>query len=84
MLLHSEGCAIETVLVVLDGIGCAPTFNFVSALLGGATTEYWSWKCGKIWGFCPSGDTINRFGVKLAVSIHYGSTRSAPNLATIG
>jgi len=41
----------------------AIVFNFVSTPLGGATTEYWTWKYGQIWGWAfrqVQSDRVNR------------------------
>ena len=50
-----------------------PAFNFFAASLGGAITECWIWKCGKIWTF-----SSYRRRDK-AIEVNYGMKESIMN-----
>jgi len=71
----------EKILIISDRKICrrAPTFNVISAPLRDATTEWWNWKCSKM--FLPlNGDTINRrdeiWHVGLSVTVNQRYTAS--------
>ena len=71
----------EKILIISDSKICrrAPTFNVISAPLRDATTEWWNWKCSKM--FLPlNGDTINRrdeiWHVGLSVTVNQRYTAS--------
>jgi len=63
----------------------ASMFNFISVLLDGATTECWSWECGRIWSFSPlKGNTLNWLRRNFACKHTAWVYSCTPNLAEIG